>query len=58
MLAFQLKELEEDGIIKRTVYPMVPPKTEYELTPLGDSLDTIILGMSKWGKTYAQEIEK
>ena len=37
MLSQQLKELESDGIIKRTLYPVVPPKTEYNLTPLGEA---------------------
>ena len=51
MLAQQLKELEADGIIKRTVYPVVPPKTEYSLTPLGNKLSAAVLEMYKFGQT-------
>ena len=50
MLAAQLKELEDDGIINRTVYPVVPPKTEYSLTPLGNKLCASVLEMYKFGQ--------
>ena len=52
MLSRQLKELEEDGIINRVLYPVVPPKTEYSLTVLGESLIPIIGALSQWGKDY------
>lgn len=52
MLSRQLKELEADGIVKRVLYPVVPPKTEYSLTPLGESLVPIIEALSAWGKDY------
>lgn len=52
MLSRQLKELEGDGIIRRVLYPVVPPKTEYSLTPLGESLVPIIQDLSAWGKDY------
>ena len=52
MLSKQLKELEADGIVKRVMYPVVPPKTEYSLTPLGESLVPIIEALSAWGKDY------
>ena len=42
MLSKQLKELEEDEIINRTLYPVVPPKTEYSLTEFGQSLVPIV----------------
>ena len=45
MLAQQLRELEKDGLIKRTVYPVVPPKTEYNLSP-------ILNAMCNWGESY------
>lgn len=50
MLTLQLRELEADGVIKRTVFPEVPPKVEYELTPLGVSLAPILITMRDWGK--------
>ena len=49
MLSLQLKELENDQIISKTVYPSVPPKTSYRLTNLGNSLTPLILEMEKWG---------
>jgi DNA-binding HxlR family transcriptional regulator len=49
MLAEQLKELERDGIINRVLYPVVPPKTEYSLTPLGNKLCATIYEMYKFG---------
>jgi DNA-binding HxlR family transcriptional regulator len=50
MLAQQLRELERDGVIRRKVYPQVPPKVEYSLTPLGDALGPILETMQSWGK--------
>lgn len=48
-LTNQLRELEVDGILERTIYPQIPPKVEYKLTELGLSLQPIINEMSKWG---------
>lgn len=56
MLTQQLRELEEDGIIHREVYLQVPPKVEYSLTTLGESLKPILDSMHEWGiKHLAQE---
>ncbi len=52
MLAKQLKELEEDGVIKRVLYPVVPPKTEYSLTEVGKTLVPIVEALCKWGEHY------
>ena len=52
MLSRQLKEVEEDGVIRRVLYPVVPPKTEYSLTDLGNSLVPLIHALSDWGKDY------
>ena len=52
MLSQQLKELESDGIIRRKLYPVVPPKTEYSLTELGKPLVPIVNAMSDWGHNY------
>lgn len=52
MLSQQLKELENDGIVRRKLYPVVPPKTEYSLTALGETLVPIVDAMSGWGHEY------
>lgn len=52
MLISQLRELEEDKIISRKVYPIVPPKVEYSLTEKGESLLPILSEMKKWGEKY------
>lgn len=52
ILTTQLRELENDGLISRTVYPVVPPKTEYRLTELGKSLVPVMNAMRDWGKKY------
>ena len=45
---------EEDGLVKRKVYPVVPPKVEYSLTELGESIIPILLEMKKWGENYTK----
>ncbi|WP_291373599.1 winged helix-turn-helix transcriptional regulator [Acinetobacter sp. UBA6720] len=52
MLTNQLRELEEDGMLHREVYPQVPPKVEYSLTPLGRSLRPILLALKAWGDEH------
>ena len=52
MLTQQLRELELDGLLHREVYPIVPPKVEYSLTPLGLSLMPILKSMCQWGNEY------
>ena len=49
MLTQQLREMESDGIVHREVYLQVPPKVEYSLTALGESLKPIIDTMHEWG---------
>ena len=49
-LSQNLKELERDGLITRTVYPQIPPKVEYSLTERGKSLIPILDGMCEWGE--------
>lgn len=55
MLTQQLRELENDGLINRTVYPVVPPKVEYSLTAFGESLIPILESMCSWGASYLDE---
>ena len=50
VLTTQIRELEEDGIVHRRVFPEVPPRVEYTLTDLGQSLMPIVLMMYEWGK--------
>ena len=52
MLSKQLKAMEEDGIIQRVLYPVVPPKTEYSLTELGKTLIPIVQSLCGWGEDY------
>jgi DNA-binding HxlR family transcriptional regulator len=54
MLTQQLRELERDQLVLRTVYPVVPPKVEYALTDLGLSLKPILYAMYAWGGAVLQ----
>lgn len=54
MLTQQLRELENDGLINRVVYPVVPPKTEYSLTPFGESIIPVLEAMCNWGNSYLE----
>lgn len=56
MLTRQLRELEEDELINRKVYPVVPPKVEYSLTEKGQELIPILESLVKWGAKYAESI--
>jgi len=55
MLTQQLRELEEDGLLARTVYPVVPPRVEYSLTELGQSLFPILEAMYNWGSSFLEK---
>lgn len=52
MLTLQLRKLEENRVVKRTVYAEVPPRVEYELTPMGYELKPIIKQLEKWGEKH------
>ncbi len=58
MLTQQLREMEEDGIIHREVYAQIPPKVEYSLTFLGESLKPILYAMHEWGEKHSSQIKK
>lgn len=52
VLTDSLRSMEADGIITRTVFPEVPPRVEYALSELGESMRPIITSMEQWGKEY------
>lgn len=58
VLTSHLRNMEESGLIRRKVYPQVPPKVEYSLTELGLSLKTVINSMHKWGEEYKEKINQ
>ena len=58
VLADNLRALEADGIITRTVFPEVPPRVEYALSELGDSMRPIIQAMEAWGLNYQQRVRE
>ena len=51
-----LRFMEADGIVSRTVYPEVPPRVEYSLTELGESMRPIIKSMENWGNDYKAQV--
>lgn len=53
VLAARLRFLEEHGIVTKTIYPVIPPKTEYQLTALGLGLTEVIAAMGKFGGNIA-----
>jgi DNA-binding HxlR family transcriptional regulator len=55
MLTQQLRELENDMILNRKVYPVVPPKVEYSLTHQGEKLEHIFSLLAEWGNGYINE---
>ena len=52
VLTAQLREMEEDGLVDRKVYPEVPPRVEYSLTELGRRLEPVLSALWNWGETY------
>ena len=55
MLTQQLRELERDNLVIRTVYPVVPPKVEYTLSDLGKSIWPILTAIYHWGNEYIEQ---
>jgi DNA-binding HxlR family transcriptional regulator len=58
MLTVTLRSLEADGLVIRTIYPQVPPRVDYEITPLGKSLVPHIISLSKWATQSLPAIKK
>ncbi len=56
MLTQTLRRLERDGLVKRTVYPVVPPKVEYSLTPLGRTLEPSLRLLCEWAQDHLFEV--
>ncbi len=52
VLTSQLRQMEESGLLTRTVYPEVPPRVEYTLTELGRSLSPVLDALCRWGEEY------
>lgn len=52
MLTKQLRELEQSGVIRRVVHAEVPPRVEYSLTPLGETLRPVVQALKQWGDAY------
>lgn len=56
MLTKQLRELEADRIIVRTVYPEVPPRVEYSMSEFGETLSPILTALQEWGARHIEEL--
>ena len=57
VLTDSLRALEADGLVIRTVYPEVPPRVEYSLSELGESMRPVINAMREWGLSYQKQFE-
>ncbi|HTJ30353.1 MAG TPA: helix-turn-helix domain-containing protein [Acidobacteriaceae bacterium] len=57
MLTKTLRQMEKDGFVKRTVHPVIPPKVEYELTPLGRSLSEAFCGVWHWAEANREQLK-
>lgn len=51
-LTKQLRQLEEDGLVERLVYPEIPPRVEYQLTPIGQEFGQVLKQIDSWGNKY------
>lgn len=58
MLTVTLRALEEDGIVSRTLYPEIPPRVEYQLTPIGESLLKQLIQLGNWASENFEDIMK
>jgi len=58
VLTNSLRSMEADGIVLRTAYPEVPPRVEYSLSPLGESMRPILASMESWGTAYKSAVSQ
>jgi DNA-binding HxlR family transcriptional regulator len=58
MLTKTVRQMERDGLVTRTIHPVIPPRVEYQLTPLGRSLGEAFCGVWIWAETHGEEIER
>jgi DNA-binding HxlR family transcriptional regulator len=58
MLTKTVRQMERDGLVTRTVHPVIPPRVEYELTELGHSLGEAFCGVWIWAERHGEEIER
>lgn len=58
MLTTQLRDLERDGIIKRVIYPEIPPRVEYFLTEKGEALAPVFVALRDWGFKYELNVQQ
>lgn len=58
MLIQSLRELEDDGLVRRKTYNQVPPKVEYSLTALGESLQPVLTALVDWGEHYLESVSE
>jgi DNA-binding HxlR family transcriptional regulator len=58
MLTQTLRKLERDRLVRRTIYPIVPPRVEYALTPLGETLTEPLEALYRWTEKHLREIER
>jgi DNA-binding HxlR family transcriptional regulator len=57
MPTLTLRHLERDGLLSRTAYAEIPPRVEYQLTPLGDSLRAVVTALARWAADHDEEIK-
>lgn len=57
MLTQTLRAMERDGLVTRTIHPVIPPHVDYELTPLGHSLSAAFCGVWQWAEAHLEEVE-
>jgi DNA-binding HxlR family transcriptional regulator len=58
ILASELRSLESNGVVHRKIYPQVPPKVEYWITPYGESLRPVLIQLASWGEKHNHKTKK